>query len=93
MQRLSLKTLHFYDLSNLSGKIIIDYAGISEYKFLKNSIEILEKELSDDVCKAKVLGLSRGGNVEIIRNRRRPTLQDLFSEECHTCKGTGRVER
>ena len=80
-------------LRNLSGKIIIDYAGISEYKFLKNSIEILEKELSDDVCKAKVLGLSRGGNVEIIRNRRRPTLQDLFSEECHTCKGTGRVER
>lgn len=80
-------------LRNLSGKIIIDYAGISEYKFLKNSIDILERELSEDVCKAKVLGLSRGGNVEIIRNRRRPTLQDLFSEECPTCRGTGRVEK
>ena len=80
-------------LRNLSGKIIIDYAGISEYKFLKNSIDILEQELSEDVCKAKVLGLSRGGNVEIIRNRRRPTLQDLFSEECPTCRGTGRVEK
>ena len=80
-------------LRNLSGKIIIDFAGISDYKFLKNSIDILDKELSDDVCKARVLGLSRAGNVEVVRNRRRPTLQDLFSEECPTCKGTGRVEK
>ena len=80
-------------LRNLSGKIIIDFAGISDYKFLKNSIEVLEKELSNDVCKSRVLGLSRAGNVEVIRNRRRPTLQDLFSEECPTCKGTGRVEK
>lgn len=80
-------------LRNLSGKIIIDFAGVSDYKFLKNSIEILKKELDNDVCKARVLGLSRAGNVEILRNRRRPSLQDLFSEECPTCKGTGRVER
>lgn len=80
-------------LRNLSGKIIIDFAGVSEYKFLKNSMDILEKELSEDVCRARVLGLSRAGNVEVIRNRRRPTLQDLFSEECPTCKGTGRVEK
>lgn len=80
-------------LRNLSGKIIIDFAGVSEYKFLKNSMDILEKELSEDVCRARVLGLSRAGNVEVVRNRRRPTLQDLFSEECPTCKGTGRVEK
>ena len=80
-------------MRNLSGKIIIDFAGISDYKFLKNSIDILEQGLSDDVCKAKVLGLSRAGNVEIVRNRRRPTLQDLFSEECPTCRGIGRVEK
>ncbi len=80
-------------LRNLSGKIIVDFAGVSEYKFLKNSMEILEKELKEDVCKARVLGLSRAGNVEIVRNRRRPTLSDVFSEECQTCKGTGRVEK
>ena len=80
-------------LRNLSGKIIIDFAGISDYKFLKNSMDILERELDNDVCKARVLGLSRAGNVEVIRNRRRPTLRDLFSEECSTCKGTGRVEK
>ena len=56
-------------------------------------MDILERELDNDVCKARVLGLSRAGNVEVIRNRRRPTLRDLFSEECSTCKGTGRVEK
>lgn len=80
-------------LRNLAGKIIIDFAGSSEYKFLKSVIEELEAELADDPYKARVLGLSRGGNVEIQRIRRRPTLSDVLSVECETCSGTGRVAK
>ena len=80
-------------LRNLSGKIIIDFAGSSEYKFLKPVIEELEKALSDDSLHPRVLGLSRGGNVEIQRIRRRPTLSDVLTVECETCQGTGRVAR
>lgn len=80
-------------LRNLSGKIIIDFAGVSEYRYLKNVIELLEELLKTDYVKSSVFGLSRGGNVEIVRMRRRPTLQDLLSEECPTCQGTGRVEK
>ncbi len=80
-------------LRNLSGKIIIDFAGISEFKFLKNILDILKDELREDPLKARVLGLSKAGNVEIIRSRKRPTLNDLFTEECLTCRGTGRVEK
>lgn len=80
-------------LRNLSGKIIIDFAGFSEFKFLKPCLQILEDELKDDFARARVLGLSRAGNVEIIRPRRRPTLSDLMTEECPTCRGTGRVEK
>lgn len=80
-------------LRNLSGKIIIDFAGNNEFKFLKSVIDILIKGLSQDVSKARVLGLSRAGNVEIVRSRRRPSLRDIFSEECVTCQGTGRVEK
>ena len=80
-------------LRNLSGKIIIDFAGIAEYKFLKSAIEFLEKELEKDLSKSRVLGLSRAGNVEIIRQRRRPALSDLFMEECQVCHGTGKVEK
>ena len=80
-------------LRNLSGKIIIDFAGSSEYKFLKPVIEELEDALADDSYRARVLGLSRGGNVEIQRARRRPTLLDILTVECETCQGTGRVAR
>ena len=79
-------------LRNLAGKIIIDFAGSSEYRFMKNVIECLEEELADDACHSRVLGLSRAGNIEILRQRRRPSLRDLYTVECPTCSGTGRVE-
>lgn len=84
---------HQIRLRNLSGKIVIDFAGHSEYKYIKPLLEILEKELAKDSMKSHVAGLSRAGLVEIIRVRRRPSLQDLMTEQCHTCSGTGRVEK
>lgn len=80
-------------LRNLAGKIVIDFAGVSEYRFLKNVIDYLESELANDYIRTRVYGLSHGGLVEIIRMRRRPSLQDVMSEECPTCHGTGRVEK
>ncbi|MBR6409467.1 MAG: ribonuclease E/G [Alphaproteobacteria bacterium] len=80
-------------LKNLSGKIIIDFAGSKEYHFMKPVIEILESGLADDPSKAHVLGLSKAGNIEILRQRRRPSLIDMYTEDCPTCQGTGRVEK
>ena len=79
-------------LRNLSGKIMIDFAGSNEYRFMRSVIDTLEEELAGDSEGAKVLGLSKAGNVEIIRRRKRPTLLEEFSVECPTCSGTGRVE-
>ncbi|MCQ2734428.1 MAG: ribonuclease E/G [Alphaproteobacteria bacterium] len=79
-------------LRNLSGKIIVDFAGSSEYRFMKNIIDCLEEEFADDACHSRVLGLSRAGNIEILRQRRRPSLRDLYTVECPACAGTGRVE-
>jgi ribonuclease G len=84
---------HQIILRNLSGKIMIDFAGMSEFRFLKPVMDILEKALAKDVARAKVLGLSRAGNVEVVRMRRRPSLSDVLTEECATCAGTGRVEK
>ena len=58
---------------------------------MKPVLETLEEELNKDSNRGRVLGLSRAGNVEILRVRRRPTLQDVLTEECETCQGTGRV--
>ena len=80
-------------LRNLSGKIVIDFAGHSEFRYIKPLLDILEQELSGDMTKSRVIGLSHGGLVEIVRVRKRPSLQELLTEECPTCQGTGRVEK
>lgn len=80
-------------LRNLAGKIVIDFAGFSEYKFLKSAIDVLEQGLQADFAKSRVLGLSRGGNVEILRSRRHPSLSDVLMKECDVCHGYGRVEK
>ena len=38
-------------LRNLAGKIVIDFAGHSEYKYIKPLLEILERELAKDSIK------------------------------------------
>ncbi len=80
-------------LRNLAGKIVIDFAGHSDYKYIKPLLEILEQELAKDSQKNHIAGLSRAGLVEIIRVRRRPPLSELMTEECAVCCGTGRVEK
>lgn len=84
---------HQIRLKNLSGKVIIDFAGGKEYHFMRPVMDTLETDLADDPCKAKVLGLSKAGNIEILRQRRRPSIFDIYTEECPTCQGTGRVEK
>lgn len=88
----AIEIAHQIILRNLSGKIIIDFAGSSEYRFMRDVMDILAEELAGDAQSARVVGLSKAGNVEILRRRKHPTLLERFSEPCPTCGGTGRVE-
>lgn len=80
-------------LRSLSGKIVIDFAGSSDYKYMKPIVDAMRDELKKDNVNCYFAGLSRGGNVEIVRSRRRPSLRELFTTECDSCQGTGRVSR
>lgn len=88
----AIEIAHQIVLRNLSGKIIIDFAGSSEYRFMRDIMDILSEELAGDAQGAHVVGLSKAGNVEILRRRKHPTLLEQFSVACPTCGGTGRVE-
>ena len=88
----AIEIAHQIILRNLSGKIIIDFAGSSEYRFMRDVMDVLAEELAGDAQSARVVGLSKAGNVEILRRRKHPTLLERFSEPCPTCGGTGRVE-
>ena len=79
-------------LRNLSGKIIIDFAGSTEYRFMRDVMDVLAEELTGDANRARVIGLSKIGNVEVLRRRKRPSLLEQFSVPCSACSGTGRVE-
>jgi Ribonuclease G/E len=59
---------------------------------MRNIMDTLSEELTGDAQGARVVGLSKAGNVEVLRRRKHPTLLEQFSEECPTCHGTGRVE-
>ncbi|MBR6327664.1 MAG: ribonuclease E/G, partial [Alphaproteobacteria bacterium] len=80
-------------LKNLAGKIVVDFAGSKEYALMRPVIDLLETELADDASCGKVLGLTKAGNIELVRQRRRPSLLEMYTEECPTCQGTGRVEK
>ena len=67
--------------------------ALGKGRLVDSTMELLEKELAEDLSKTSVLGLSRAGNVEVIRQRRRPSLSDLYMEECPTCQGQGKVEK
>ena len=68
-------------LRNLSGKIIVDFAGSSDYKLIKPIIDVLNEEFKKDYTKTNVLGLSKAGNIEILRVRRRPSLRDSLADD------------
>ncbi|MFI3242130.1 MAG: ribonuclease E/G [Alphaproteobacteria bacterium] len=66
-------------LRNLSGKIVIDFAGQSEYRYLKPAIVALQKELRLDATRTFGLNLSQVGLVEFIRQRKRASLKDSLA--------------
>ena len=80
-------------LRNLAGKIVVDFAGHSDFRFIKPLLDILEQGMRSDMTKSRVIGLSRAGLVEIVRVRKRPSLMELMTDECPTCQGCGRVEK
>lgn len=79
-------------LRNIAGKIVIDFAGSKDYKFMKKSLDILVEEVKNDYSKSWVAGLTRAGNVEIVRTRKRPSIYDELEANCYNCYGTGKIK-
>ena len=67
---------------------------VMRYNLLRLFVQhVYAQGLRADPVKSKVIGLSRGGLVEIVRVRKRPSLMELMTDECPTCQGCGRVEK
>jgi len=66
-------------LRNVSGLIVIDFAGFTQRGKMKALIDILRSRLKHGEGHADVLGISAAGLVEVTRQRAGPSLGELMA--------------
>lgn len=78
-------------LRDMGGIIVIDFIDMKSAENRKKVYEAMREELKGDKAKSVVLPLSKFGLMQITRQRVRPELNITTSEECPSCKGTGKI--
>lgn len=78
-------------LRDLGGIILIDLIDMKEEAHRQGVLELLRRELQKDRTATMVFGITRLGLVEMTRKRIRNSLFRRMTEECPTCRGSGRV--
>jgi len=65
----------------MGGIIVVDFIDMQKAEHRKKLIQVLEKEMSDDRAKHKILPPSKFGLVQITRQRVRPEMEIKTTEE------------
>lgn len=78
-------------LRDIGGIIIIDFIDMVNEKDEKKVLDTLEKALSKDRTKTKVLGITHLGLVEMTRKKVKNRLDSLLQKRCICCEGTGKI--
>jgi len=78
-------------LRDLSGLIVIDFIDMQKEENRRNVYYELRKELKKDRAKVAVSPISDFGLLEMTRQRIRLSILETMSEDCPTCKGSGRI--
>lgn len=68
-------------LRDMGGIIVVDFIDMQKAEHRKKLIDVLEKEMSDDRAKHKILPPSKFGLVQITRQRVRPEMTIKTTEE------------
>lgn len=78
-------------LRNLGGIIIIDFIDMLEPEHREQVMSLLDRSLSQDHARYKIMPVSELGLVEMTRKRTRESLEHVLCEACPNCKGSGYV--
>lgn len=78
-------------LRDLSGIVVVDFVGMRDEASRREVLELLERDLSRDRARTRVLPISEFGLVELTRQRTRHSLDRAFRRACPTCGGAGRL--
>jgi ribonuclease E len=76
-------------LRDLGGLIVIDFIDMMEKKNVAEVEKSFKKSLSIDRARIQLSRISKFGILELSRQKRQPTIQEISYTTCPYCKGTG----
>ncbi len=79
-------------LRDMGGIIVVDFVDMREAKNRRALHTKMKEEMEKDRAKHTILPPSKFGLVQITRQRVRPEMEVIVSEQCPVCLGTGKVK-
>ena len=79
-------------LRDMGGIIVVDFIDMQKNEHKQMVYEKMKESMSKDKTKHNILPLSKFGLMQITRQRVRPEMHIDTSENCPTCRGTGKVQ-
>lgn len=76
-------------LRDIGGIIIIDFIDMPKEKQREELLQILRDECRKDRVKTVICGFTHLGLVEMTRKRERQGIQDMLTDTCSACGGSG----
>jgi ribonuclease G len=78
-------------LRDIGGIVVIDFIDMIKESNKQKLFYFMKKELTKDRAKTAVFPLTQLGLMQITRQRINQNISEKISDNCPTCKGTGRV--
>ena len=79
-------------LRDMGGIIVIDFIDMNKAEHRQKLYEHMREVMANDRARHNILPLSKFGLMQITRQRVRPALDIITSEECPSCHGKGDVQ-
>lgn len=79
-------------LRDMGGIIVIDFIDMAKPENRQKLYEHMKEVMANDRARHNILPLSKFGLMQITRQRVRPALDIITSEECPSCHGKGEVQ-
>lgn len=79
-------------LRDMGGIIVIDFIDMNKAEHRQKLYEHMREVMANDRARHNILPLSKFGLMQITRQRVRPAMDIITSEECPSCHGKGEVQ-
>lgn len=79
-------------LRDMGGIVVIDFIDVRNPNNKKELFQAMQDAMAGDRAKHTILPMSKFGLIQITRQRVRPEVNIVTTEECPSCNGSGKIE-